>query len=69
MLIGSIELLSVVIDQLGLTGGTWGFASNVDVNADGYAVVGLFVITWMVALAVWRFAHIEGRWNANLQAR
>jgi high-affinity nickel-transport protein len=67
LLIGSIELLSVVADQLGLTGGMWGFASNLDLNLVGYAVGGLFVITWMFALAVWRFARIEERWNANLQ--
>jgi high-affinity nickel-transport protein len=24
--------------------------------------VGLFVVTWAVALAIWRFARIEERW-------
>jgi high-affinity nickel-transport protein len=32
-----------------------------------YVIVGLFVLTWMVALAVWRFGRIEERWGANLQ--
>jgi high-affinity nickel-transport protein len=25
--------------------------------------VGLFVVTWLVALAVWRFGRIEQRWT------
>jgi nickel/cobalt transporter (NiCoT) family protein len=67
LLIGSIELLSVLADRLTLTGGVWDFVSGVDLNVLGYVIVGLFVLTWMVALAVWRFAHIEERWGANLQ--
>jgi high-affinity nickel-transport protein len=67
LLIGSIELLSVLADELRLTGGVWSFASGLDLNLIGYAVVGLFVVTWAAALAVWRFARIEERWTANLQ--
>jgi nickel/cobalt transporter (NiCoT) family protein len=67
LLIGSIELLSVLADKLSLSGGIWDFASNLDLNLVGYAIVGLFVTTWLIALAVWRFAHIEERWSANLQ--
>jgi high-affinity nickel-transport protein len=48
--IGSLELLSA----LGVT--TIGLA---DV---GYAVVGLFAVTWLVAVAVWRIGRIEQRW-------
>ncbi len=65
LLIGSIELLSVVADQLGLTGGIWGFVAGLDLNVVGYAIVGLFVLTWAVALAVWRFGRIEERWSAR----
>ena len=25
-------------------------------------VVGLFVVTWLVALSIWRFGRIEQRW-------
>jgi nickel/cobalt transporter (NiCoT) family protein len=28
----------------------------------GYVVVGLFVVTWAGAIAVWRLARIEERW-------
>jgi nickel/cobalt transporter (NiCoT) family protein len=66
LLIGSIELLSVLAGKLGLTGGVWHFAAHLDLNLVGYLIVGLFVITWVVALAIWRFAHIEERWSAAI---
>jgi high-affinity nickel-transport protein len=67
LLIGSIELLSVLADKLTLSGGVWDVITGLDLNVLGYAIVGLFVFTWAIALAVWRFARIEERWSANLQ--
>lgn len=60
--IGSIELLSVLQSQLGLTGGIWRFSANFNINHAGFYIVGIFVVTWVVALAVWRFGRIESRW-------
>jgi high-affinity nickel-transport protein len=67
LIIGSIELLSVLADKLSLTGGLWDFVSNLDLNLVGYAIVALFVLTWAVALSVWHFGRIEERWSAALQ--
>jgi high-affinity nickel-transport protein len=62
LLIGTIELLSIAAEKLSLEGGFWAWVSGIDLNAVGYLVVGLFVATWAVALAVWRFARLEERW-------
>ena len=59
-MIGTIELMSVLADKLALTGGVWDFVSGVDLNVVGYAIVGLFVLTWVIALAVWRFGAHRG---------
>jgi high-affinity nickel-transport protein len=64
LLVGSIELLSIATSELGLRGGAWAALSSVDLNTVGYIVVGLFVLTWTLALAVWRFGRIEERWSA-----
>jgi high-affinity nickel-transport protein len=66
LMIGSIELLSVLADKLSLSGGLWTLVSDLDLNLVGYGIVGLFVGTWAIALAVWRFGRIEERWSANL---
>lgn len=29
-----------------------------------YAIVGLFVATWAISAAIWKFGRIEERWSA-----
>jgi nickel/cobalt transporter (NiCoT) family protein len=67
LLIGSIELLSVFAEKLSLTGGIWGLIASLDLNVIGYVIVGLFILTWAIAVAIWRFGHIEERWGTSLQ--
>ena len=64
--IGGLEVLQVISGQLNFTGGLWNFANNFNLNSAGFIIVGLFVVTWIIALAVWRFAHIEERWSAGM---
>jgi high-affinity nickel-transport protein len=64
--IGSIELVAVLADELSLTGGVWDSVSGVDLNLVGYVIVGLFVVTWLAALAVWRFGRVEERWGERV---
>jgi high-affinity nickel-transport protein len=66
LIIGTIELLSVVADRLSLTGGFWHTVSNLNLNLVGFVIVGLFVLTWAAAIAIWRFARIEERWSASV---
>jgi nickel/cobalt transporter (NiCoT) family protein len=66
LVIGLIELTSVLADKLALTGQPWAFVSGLDLNAVGYAIVALFVLTWVVALAVWHLGHIEEKWSQGL---
>jgi nickel/cobalt transporter (NiCoT) family protein len=67
LLIGSIELLSVLAEKLSLRGGVWDLLANLDLNVIGYVIVGLFVLTWTIAVAVWRFGRIEQKWGTSLQ--
>jgi nickel/cobalt transporter (NiCoT) family protein len=69
LVVGTIELLGVLGERLGLTGGFWAWIAGIDLNAIGYVIVALFVATWAVALAVWRLAGIEERWNAGIAPR
>ena len=64
LVIGSIELLSVLADRLRLGGGFSHLAS--DVNLFGYVIAGMFLLTWVTALCAWRFGRIEERFSASL---
>jgi high-affinity nickel-transport protein len=67
LLVGTIELLGVFADRLRLSGGVWDLVKEVDLNLVGYAIVGLFVVTWALALGIWRFGRVEERWTARLE--
>ncbi|GHC96540.1 hypothetical protein GCM10010313_02950 [Streptomyces violarus] len=43
-----------------------GILFGLDLNILGYAVVALFVATWVVALLVWRLGRIEEKWTTSL---
>ena len=67
LIIGTIELLSVLADKLSLHGGAWDWVANLDLNLVGYGLVGLFVLTWAIAVAIWRFGRIEERWSGAMR--
>jgi len=63
-LIGGVELLSLLADKLHLTGGLWTIVNKFgDFQFSGYLVVGLFVLTWLISVGVWKFGRIEQRWS------
>ena len=66
LLIGGIEVISILTEKLGITTGVLATIGSVDLNGVGYWIVGLFVATWAIALAVWRFGRIEQRWESHL---
>ena len=61
--IGTIEILGLISQEYNLTGGFWSFMANFDINKAGFIIVGIFALTWAVALSVWHFGHIEQRWD------
>jgi nickel/cobalt transporter (NiCoT) family protein len=53
-----------------LSGAGWAWPQNCSINTAGFAIVGVFVLTWIVALAIWRLAKIEQKWDtANATAQ
>jgi high-affinity nickel-transport protein len=63
LLIGGIELIGLLTEKLDITSGPLAWIADLDLNGVGYAIVALFVLTWLVALGVWRFGRIERRWT------
>jgi high-affinity nickel-transport protein len=65
--IGALEVAQVLIAKLDLHGGAWAWLAGVDLGKLGYAIVGLFTVTWLGALAIWRVRRVEERWGARLR--
>ncbi len=68
--IGGIETLSLIPQDFphdfSQTSGFWGFMYNFDINKAGFVIVGMFIVTWAIAIAIWRYGHIEEKWSARL---
>jgi high-affinity nickel-transport protein len=61
LLIGSIELLQVLIGTLKLRGEFFEFVAALDFGSLGYIVVALFLLAWGLSVAVWKFGRLEQR--------
>jgi high-affinity nickel-transport protein len=66
LVIGTIELISVLVDQAKIESGPLVAIADIPLDYAGYGIVALFVIAWLVALAVWRFGRIEEKWTPSL---
>ena len=62
--IGGVEVLGLVAQNAGLSGTFWSFLAGFNINKAGFVVVGVFIVTWAIALAVWHFGKIEQKWEA-----
>jgi len=68
LFIGSIELLGLAPAELNLKGRFWTTMADFNLNTAGFVIVAMFVATWIGAMLIWRFAHIEERWSDQLKA-
>jgi high-affinity nickel-transport protein len=60
LFVGTIELAAIVSDRFfGVHHGIWGAIQDVDFQTMGYAIVALFVLSWMVSAAVWKFRFAD----------
>jgi nickel/cobalt transporter (NiCoT) family protein len=57
--IGGVELLQVVSGELGWSGPFWALVDGLDFETLGLGIVVLFVGSWLIAMAIYRFKHYE----------
>ena len=61
--IGATELLGLLGQNGNLNGSVWMFLENFNINTAGFVIVGVFVLTWALALAVRHLGKIEQKWD------
>jgi high-affinity nickel-transporter, HoxN/HupN/NixA family len=65
LVVGVIVLIGLIVEKLGIGTGPLAAIGTLDLNYVGYTVVALFVITWLLALAIWKFGRIEERYSTT----
>ncbi len=63
LVIGGIELISVLAEKLGIVTGPLAAIATLDLSDVGFLMVGLFAVAWVVAIVVWKVGRIEQRWS------
>jgi high-affinity nickel-transport protein len=67
LLVGGLELLQILGQQLGFGGAFWAWIQSVSFSKLGLGIVALFVAAWAVAVAIWRYARIEEKWTVGAE--
>jgi nickel/cobalt transporter (NiCoT) family protein len=65
LFVGTVEIVSILAGLLHADAGGSGWLrtlEHLDLQTMGYAVVALFVCSWVASLIVWRVCRIEERW-------
>lgn len=68
LFIGGIEVAQVVSTETGATGGVFAFADDIPFNTLGFYIIGIFMASWIVSAAVFKFRGID-RLDDSLLAR
>jgi len=63
LVIGTIELLQVMINMLDLKGPFFDYVANLDFGILGYFIVGIFLLAWGLSVGIWKFYRIEERYG------
>ena len=67
LLIGTVELAGLLGQEFNLGGGFWEWIEGLNINTLGFFIVGLFVVTWALAVVIWRAFGFERRYAASAE--
>jgi high-affinity nickel-transport protein len=61
LIIGGIEALGLIGDQMGLKGTFWGWLDSLNNNFGtlGFIVIGVFVVSWIVSIVIYRLNRYD----------
>ena len=65
-IIGTIEILGVLTNEVHLHGAFWSTMANFNINVAGFCIAALFVLVWAAALLYWRLGKVEARWSSHM---
>ncbi|MHB1867705.1 MAG: HoxN/HupN/NixA family nickel/cobalt transporter [Nitrososphaerales archaeon] len=58
-LVGGVEVLQVLSRELNLTGGIWNWLRGLDFETLGFAIVSIFLVSWLVSVVIYKYKRIE----------
>jgi high-affinity nickel-transport protein len=68
LFIGGIEVLQVISTETGASGGIWDWANNVPFSVMGFYIIGIFLVSWLISVTVYKLRGIDRLDDARAQA-
>jgi nickel/cobalt transporter (NiCoT) family protein len=59
LVVGTIEVISIISGPLNLSGGIWDYLSNLDFGFLGGVIIGIFVLSWVVSSIIYKVRHYD----------
>jgi high-affinity nickel-transport protein len=59
LVIGTIELLSIISAQANLNGGIWDLINALDLNTMGFIIIGIFLLSWITSTIIYKIKRYD----------
>jgi high-affinity nickel-transport protein len=59
LVVGTIEVISIISGLLNLSGGLWDFINKLDFGLLGGLIIGIFVVSWLVSTIIYRVKRYD----------
>jgi high-affinity nickel-transport protein len=59
LVIGTIELLSIISAQANLNGGVWDLINALDLNTMGFIIIGIFLLSWITSTIIYKIKRYD----------
>ncbi|MBV9258944.1 MAG: HoxN/HupN/NixA family nickel/cobalt transporter [Ktedonobacteraceae bacterium] len=59
LVVGTIEVLGIISDQVGLSGGIWSFLGNLDFGIIGFIIIGIFILSWVISTIIYKVKRYD----------
>jgi high-affinity nickel-transport protein len=59
MLVGTIEVLSIIVMEFNLSGGFWDYIANLDFGVLGGIIIGTFILSWVISTLIYKIKKFD----------
>jgi len=59
LLVGTIELFSIIAMEFNLSGGIWDYIGNLDFGLLGSVIIGTFIVSWVVSTIIYKIKKYD----------
>jgi len=59
LVVGTIEIISIISGSLNLSGGLWDYVANMDFGLLGVLIIGIFILSWVISTVIYKVRRYD----------